>query len=121
MPDDIVQGIVDMHSAGLHTTGQVADHFNVSTRMVQKLATRAGVIRTAKQSWWLSRTNGRWDYRRSLPAEKKVRKPISPRLHHAIISGHPYCALCGNQASETIRLEVDHIDKNPSNSDRPNL
>jgi hypothetical protein len=119
--DSTIAGILAMYETGWHTTAQVAARWCVSTRAVQRLANQAGIMRTAVESWLLSREHGHWDYHRLPASEKKVCKQVRPKLRYEIISAHPYCTLCGNRASETIRLEVDHIDKNPSNSELSNL
>lgn len=121
VPDHVIVAIVEMYSAGTHTTQQVADHFKVSTRLVQRAAAIAGVLRSASESHRLARINGHFTYRKLSPELKKIRKQIGAKRRYAIISAHPFCTLCGRRASDDTRLEVDHIDKDPTNNGPSNL
>lgn len=119
--DSVALAIVEEYESGTYMTSQVAAHFNVSTRMVQRLAKDAGVIRVASESMKLSRINGHWDYFRLPPEARKVRKQLGAKLRFKVLSAHPYCLLCGARASDITKLEVDHIDMDPSNNAIENL
>lgn len=54
------------------------------------------------------------------PPRKKVRIAVSYKVRYQMLVEHPYCTLCGLTAEDGVRLEIDHIDGNPSNNRRDN-
>ena len=113
------QEIADIYISAKLTTEQIAKKYNVSTRTIQRILAIMGVIRTAGQS---NRAIAHLKNYKCTPEIFKVkRKQISQKLRYITITNHPYCTNCGVRSSDGARLEVDHIDNDPTNNDSTNL
>ena len=113
------QAIVKMYQSGKWTTEYIASVYSMTPRSVQRIATKYGVIRSQADA---NRVAAPLKQYHHVPIELRVkRKSISKKLRYSIVSGHPFCSLCGATVKEGVRLEVDHIDENPSNNDLSNL
>lgn len=112
-------GILEDYMNSVDTIANIAKKYGVTARTIQRFARDQGVIRSAKDSFRLSMRH--WEYKRLTPEQKKKRIPISRKKRYELIEKTPYCNLCGMKPPECLRLEVDHIDGNPSNSETRNL
>lgn len=113
------KGVVSLYKSGEYTTEQIAKNYGISPRQVQRIATKYGVIRTLAES---NRLVVPLKNYRSIPKEfRVVRKQISSKTRYNTITSHPWCTACGLRPDDGVRLEVDHIDNNPSNNDPSNL
>lgn len=96
--------------------------YNISERQVQRIVRAAGVIRTQSESYILAIKQGRKTYSRLPPHLKKKRKHITDKMRYFIFQRDKFrCVLCGATAKECLRLEVDHIDENPTHNEELNL
>jgi 5-methylcytosine-specific restriction endonuclease McrA len=112
--------IANDYKLGEMTTDAIAKKYNISTKTVQRVAKKLGVLRTLSESNKLISKLKDYSGHRVAVHLRKKRKTLSPKLRYEMITEHPYCSTCGNTISEA-RLEIDHIDENPSNNDRSNL
>lgn len=111
--------IVEMYRSGNYTTAFIALKHGISVRQVQRIASKHGVIRTIDQS---NKLMAKYKNYKTIPDDEKVkRKQITQRTRYIIISNHPYCTVCGMRPEDGVRLEVDHIDENPTNNNLENL
>lgn len=116
---ELHQAIAKLYSSGLYTTEYLAKTYNVTTRTIQRIARKHGVIRTLAHSNKLIAPLKNYH---TIPLDMRVkRKQLSNKTRVSIILNHPYCAICGMRVSDGVRLEVDHIDNNPMNNEPSNL
>lgn len=112
-------GIVQLYKTGKYTTESIAKNYAVSVRQVQRLAKKAGVIRSQAEA---NRVAAPLKHYRTIPAELRVkRKQLSLKQRYATITAHPYCVTCGRRPDDGVRLEVDHIDEDATNNSAANL
>ncbi len=108
-----------MYKSCKFTTEYIAKLYGVSVRQVQRIARNGGVIRDIAEA---NRVAAPLKHYHHVPIELRVkRKQISQKVRFQTISSHPYCSTCGGRVSDGFRLEVDHIDENPTNNDPSNL
>lgn len=113
------QAIANLYKTAQYTTEQIAKNYNISTRQVQRIAKKLGVVRTQAEA---NRVIAPLKNYHRIPKELRVkRKQLTNRVRYDLISLQPYCTLCGSKPEHGIRLEVDHIDNNPSNNTNDNL
>lgn len=113
------KSIANMYASGKFTVEYIAKTYDVTPRSIQRIAHKFGVARTQAEANKI--VVPLKNYHR-LPEEYKVkRKWLTRKQRYLIITSHPYCTLCGGRAEDGLRLEVDHIDENPSNNDETNL
>ena len=116
---DLHAGVVALYKSAQYTTEQIAKNYSLSTRQVQRIAAKYGVIRTLAESNKLVAPLKNYH---TVPSELRVkRKQLSQKVRYQVIVAHPYCTVCGRRPDEGIRLEVDHIDENPMNNELSNL
>jgi 5-methylcytosine-specific restriction endonuclease McrA len=116
MRDD---NIIKRYLSGRETTEAIAASYGLSTRHVQRIVKKAGVVRTLAEG---NRNAAPLRNYHTLPEElKKRRKHLSRKQRYEVLSKQPWCTLCGKRASDGIRLEVDHIDEDATNGDPSNL
>ena len=113
------RGIIALYTSGMYTTEQIANNYNVTPKTVQRICKHDGVLRTAAESNKLIAPLKKY---RTIPSELRVkRKSLTNKLRYTLIASHPYCTHCGMKPDDGVRLEIDHIDNNPSNNDKDNL
>jgi 5-methylcytosine-specific restriction endonuclease McrA len=112
-------GVLALYKTGKYTTERIAKNYDISVRQVQRIAGKAGVIRSQAEA---NRVAAPLKNYRTIPIEMRVkRKQLGNKQRYIIISSHPYCVVCGMKPLDGVRLEVDHIDENPLNNDVSNL
>lgn len=113
------KSIANLYATGKYTTEQIAIWHKMTVRNVQRIAKAHGVIRSQAEA---NKLMAPLKHYKKIPVELRVkRKGLSHKLRFRIISEHPYCSNCGSRPDDGIRLEVDHIDENPSNNELSNL
>lgn len=111
--------IIEMYKSGNYLTEQIAKEFNVNRRTIQRIVKKHGEIRTQSES---NKLMAKYKAYYKKPEHLKFkRKQITSKLRYQIIRDHPFCATCGSKPLDGVRLEVDHIDNNPSNNNTNNL
>ena len=111
--------IIQLYKSGSYTTEYIAKLHSISTKQVQRIAKKAGVIRTQAEANKISVPLKNYQ---TVPVELRVkRKHISRKIRYQVIANQPYCTLCGMRPSDGVRLEVDHIDEDATNNDLSNL
>ena len=105
--------------SGKYTTQQLARKFGITPRSIQRTAKKYGVIRTLAES--NKDVAPLKNYYRMPKELKVVRKQITNKLRYEILSAQPWCTQCGSRSSDGVRLEVNHIDDDPTNNKRENL
>ena len=58
-------------------------------------------------------------FRRSNGNKNRLEVPL--KIRYEMLRAHPYCTLCGATVADGVRLEIDHMDGDPSNSKPENL
>ena len=112
-------GISRLYASGKFTTEQIAKQYSISTRQVQRIAKKTGVVRTQAEA---NRTIAPLKKYKKIPKEYRVkRKHLTQKQRYLILSKQGYCTVCGMTPAQGIRLNVDHIDENPENNDPSNL
>src|SRR3989338_2573807 len=84
----------------------------VTTRTIQRIIKKSGLMRTKSESFRLSIKTGRRKYKRLGPgmSAKEFRKGITLTLRYAAFQKDVFrCTLCGYGVEDGIKLEVDHI------------
>lgn len=113
--------LCEMYTSGRYTTEQIAKHFGVTTRAVQRCARKYGVIRTQAESNRLMAPLKAY-HRMRVPEELRVkRQQLSNKRRFEVISEQPWCSLCGARPADGVVLHVDHKDDDQTNNDRANL
>jgi hypothetical protein len=111
--------IARLYETGKYTTAHLAQLYGVTPRQIQRIATKFGVVRTAAESNKVIAPLKRY---RKIPKEMRVtRKSLSRKVRYKTVTEHPYCSTCGMRPDDGVRLEVDHIDNDPSNNVQSNL
>jgi hypothetical protein len=107
------------YKSGLYTTEFLANEYSLSTKQIQRIAKKQGVIRTQAEANRVAAPLKNYYHK---PDHLKVRRkqlPNALRLH--LIRSQPYCTECGGAVKDGLRLEIDHIDENPMNNLLDNL
>lgn len=113
------RAIKQLYISGKYTTEYIAKTYGITSRQVQRIALNGGYVRTQAEANKLIAPLKNY---RTIPIELRVkRKQLSNKLRYELISKQPYCLICGMRPSTGARLEVDHIDNNPSNNELSNL
>lgn len=104
------------------TVTALAEKYGVTNRTIQRFVkTHGGNIRTVSEANKVTAKLKDYSGHR-VPDELKIKRNIIKRtIRYALIKSHPYCTTCGSRPEDGIRLEVDHIDNNPSNNNPINL
>lgn len=108
------------YASGKYTTESIAKRYGVSPRQVQRIATKAGTIRTIAESNKLMAAQGLKRYKKRAVA-KPPRRWISAKVRFRLIQEHPFCAVCGKRPADGVQLEIDHIDEDNRNNAESNL
>lgn len=115
--------IIELYTTG-HSAADIVTMLQlpITIRQVQRIVKKAGVIRTISESFKLAIEHGRMTYYRKPDYLKVKRKTLSHKMRYAVLTRDNYrCVKCGNTAKDNVRIEIDHIDDNPSNNVIDNL
>lgn len=116
-----VEFILNHYKNVTMTVTDMAKKFNVTNRTIQRLVKKHGIVRTVAEANKVTAKLKDYSGHR-VPDELKVKRNIIKRtIRYKLISEHPFCSTCGSRPEDGIRLEVDHIDNNPSNNNPSNL
>jgi hypothetical protein len=116
---ELHQSIARLYASGQYTTEYLAKSYHVSSRSIQRIAKKHGVIRSQADA---NRVAAPLKHYRTIPIELRVkRKHLSLKKRFEIISARPFCTLCGMRSDDGVRLEVDHIDEDATNNADANL
>jgi len=97
-------------------------NLGITTRQMQRILKQLGVMRTQRDSYILAIKSGRMKYKKLSPEQLKARKTVQSKLRFLVFKRDGFkCKICGSTATEALRLEVDHIDENPTNNAIENL
>lgn len=116
-----VEFILNNYKNVTMTVTAMAKKFNVTNRTIQRLVKAHGLVRTVAEANKV--TAKLKDYsKHRVPDHLKVKRNILKRsIRYELISKHPFCSTCGSRPQDGVRLEIDHIDNNPSNNNIDNL
>lgn len=99
----------------------LAKKYDVTVRTIQRIAKKYGVVRTVAEANKVTAKLKNYSSHR-VPEHLKVKRNILKRsIRYELISKHPFCSTCGSRPQDGVRLEIDHIDNNPSNNNIDNL
>lgn len=116
---ELHSAIARLYKTGDYTVENLAKQYNVTTRTIQRIAKKNGVIRTQAEA---NKIAAPLKHYRTIPLSMRApRKSISQKLRFELVTSHPFCTLCGMRPSDGVRLEVDHIDENSTNNDMSNF
>lgn len=94
----------------------------VSSRQIQRYVKQAGVSRNAKEAFNLAMQKGRVVFVRKSYKDRVRRTAIPPKTRFTIMERDQFrCVLCGISAKDGGKLEIDHIDYDPTNHVHENL
>ncbi len=92
---------------------------DISVRQIQRRIKTSGLSRSIGDAFRLAVKRGRVTYHKS--PNPKRRTTLSHKTRYIILTRDAYtCVLCGNTAKQA-RIEIDHIDENPTNNTLENL
>lgn len=112
------QRIIKAYASRQYTTQHIARAFAITTRRVQQLAAKAGIVRTrAEGNRAAAPLKNKRRIRTKFRPKDNNRVPIPARIRQELLRKQPFCALCGSKDN----LDIDHMDNNPRNSILENL
>lgn len=115
------QQIVERYKAGDYASN-IAKDFNISPRQVQRVVMNHNASRTISESYKLAIKQGRMKYYIKPEHLKKKRKRLSNQLRYQVLERDNHtCQSCGATVEQGVRIEIDHIDNNPTNNVLVNL
>lgn len=117
------QEIVDKYVGGL-SSYELSEEYHISARQVQRIVNKAGKARTKSESFVLAIKSGRMKYYHKPEhlLKKNNRKTVQGPLRYAVLERDKHtCQSCGSTVKDGIRLEIDHIDEDPTNNAMENL
>lgn len=111
--------IASLYASNTMTVENIAIKYMTTTRSIQRIAKVMGVNIT--QSEANKRTAKLKNYYHK-PEHLKIKRTSLPaKIRFIMLYKKPYCSICGAKSKDGIRLEIDHIDNNPTNHDMNNL
>lgn len=100
----------------------IAKEAGVSTRTVERWAAKVGILRDTRLAQGMTakyRDYGAISEKQKIGVNK--RKAIPSSLRYLLLETYPYCMLCGATPEHGVRLEIDHINNDPSDNRMENL
>lgn len=101
---------------------EIAAMSGVTARTVERWAAKAGIVRELQTAQSMS---ARYRDYVSVSSKQKLninkRKPIRPAVRSLLLETYPYCMQCGITPEQGVRLEIDHINNDPSDNRMENL
>lgn len=114
------QAIAQLYAGGRTLTSEIASQYGLSSRQVQRIAKKYGVLRTQSESNKLMVPLKNYAALRVPMHLKAKRKQISQRLRYQLISAAEACAICFAPKG-TVPFHVDHKDDDATNNELTNL
>ena len=115
------QEIADKYTRGVHASA-LAKEYGLSTRQIQRICKKLGVIKTRSESYRLAIKQGRMKYYKKPEHLKVKRKRINDYVRFRVLGRAGFkCVSCGSAPDDGIRLEIDHIDNDRMNNTESNL
>lgn len=100
---------------------EIAELLGLGARRVQRFIQKQGITRDKSETFLNAIKRGRMVYTKMPKEQLKNRKRIQHKERYAIFEKYGFkCCKCGNTAKEA-RIQIDHIDNNPSNNALDNL
>ena len=97
---------------------QIAESINLSTKAIQRIIAKAGIMRSKSETFKLAIQSGRMKYTKGI---KAPRKRLQDKVRYQVfLNCGNKCNICGNTA-EHARIQIDHIDNNHNNNALDNL
>lgn len=91
-----------------------------SVRHIQRVVKSMNIIRSRGEAFRLAVSQGRVDYQRK-KRQFNQRKTVNAKMRFEVFKRCDFrCVICGEDGSDN-RLEVDHINENPSDNRLDNL
>lgn len=114
--------ICNLYVSGKYKVEDIAKRYGLTPRSVQRIMKKMGVVRTHAEAQKVAAPLKNY-YRmpEHLKATRKKRKSLDNRVRLALVREQPYCTYCGARPADGIRLEVDHVDNDPTNNALSNL
>lgn len=101
---------------------EIAAMSGVTARTVERWAAKAGIVRELQTAQSMS---ARYRDYVSVSSKQKLninkRKPIRRAVRLLLLETYPYCMQCGATPEQGVRLEIDHINNDPSDNRMENL
>ena len=111
--------IATIYKSNTMTVENMAKKYMTTTRTIQRIAKAMGCNITQAEA--NKRTAKLKNYYKKPDYLKVKRKHLNIKIRLKTLMAHPFCTICGAKAKDGVRLEVDHIDNNPSNNNEDNL
>lgn len=112
--------IIDKYKQGASGI-EISEQDGRSPRTIQRIISYYGITRSRKDTFNNAIKRGRMTYIKKPKELLKNRVTIPLKTRYKILTKYnSTCCLCGNTAKES-RIQIDHIDNNPSNNNEDNL
>lgn len=100
---------------------EIAEKAGLSSRTIQRAIKEAGITRSASDRFKNAISRGRMVYRKLPLEQRKKRIQVPVKLRWQVLEKfNRRCVACG-VSGQHGKLEIDHIDNNPSNNSIDNL
>lgn len=99
------------------TVEKIAKKYDMTPRTIQRIVRSLGFIRTVSEANKASAKFKNYEALRIPDELKSKRKSIPSKLRYELLLKYKECVVCKND----YKLQIDHIDGNPSNNDATNL
>lgn len=116
-----VEDILEHYKNVTMTVTALSEKYNVTPRTIQRLVKKHGIVRSIAEANKVTAKIKDYSSNRVADHLKVKRNFIKRSTRYKIIANQPFCTICGSKPEDGVRLEIDHIDDNPSNNDPHNL
>ena len=115
-----METIESMYKEG-YSSIEIGEKLGRNPRQIQRIVAKLGLTRDSKERYNNAIKRGRRVYTRLPKEELKQRKQLGIKLRYKVLNAFSFrCVSCGITAREA-RIEIDHVDGNPSNNEESNL
>ena len=125
--EDISDFIASLYASKM-SCYEIAENFmskyqiKVSARNISDYVAKSGLTRTCQEAKIIAIAGGRMIYKRISPEEKQKRKQINPATRITVLERDGrHCQICGATAADNYRLELHHINFDPTDNYPCNL